>query len=190
MSHAAFDNEHRLTTDRITKRKEGKVTIEVALFLSLKSLALSVLSLGTRVVSYCTLTRTAGTDPPDYAILSASTHGLMEEEGAERGRKGTSNSEGGDDDVTIILSPTSLSSPKDSISSAPQSSFAILSPEDGKVMYTFVPNTPTAHSDIDRAVPSSPTHFFSAEGLNVLSGESPLFSSEGLSLSLKRCSNV
>ena len=192
MSHAAFDNEHRLTTDRITKRKEGKVTIEVALFLSLKSLALSVLSLGTRMVSYCTLTGTAGTDPPDYAILSASTHGLMEEEGegAGRGRKGTSNSEGGDDDVTIILSPTSLPSPKDSISSAAKSSFAILSAEDGKVMYTFVPNTPTAYSDIDRAVPSTPTHFFCAEGLNVLSGESPLFASEGLSLSLKRCSNA
>lgn len=189
MSHAVFDSEHRLTTDRITMRKEGKVTIEVALYLSLKSLALSVVSLFNRVVSCCSLNRTVDRDPPDYALVSASTHGLMDGEGEGTGGKGGVLN--GEEDVTIILSPTSLYSPtpKDAISSAPKSSFAILSVEDGKVMYTFVPNNPTAHSDIDRAVPTA-TPFFRAEGLNVLSGESPLFASEGLSLSLKRYSNI
>lgn len=188
MVHAAFDNEHRLTTDRITKRKEGKVTIEVALLQSLKSISLSVSSLVTRLIAYCASMRTTGTEPVDYAMLSASTHGLIEG-GAGGRRRGASNSEiTEDDDVTITLSPTSLH-PIPNATSSPiaKSSPTSIRPDDGKVIYTFVPNTPSAYSDLDRALPAAP--FFQAEGLNVLSGETPLFAPEGLALSLRRYGN-
>jgi hypothetical protein len=109
MTHAAFDNEHRLTTDKITKRTEGKVATEVALYQSIKSLILSIISLcyqishawntgsmssllsifqsngnatdaaGSQMGSVKKRGREEGRGPVDYNMLPGSTHGLMDE---------------------------------------------------------------------------------------------------------------
>ena len=42
VSHAAFDSEHRLTSNLIIKRKTGKINIEIALFQSIKTLSLTI----------------------------------------------------------------------------------------------------------------------------------------------------
>jgi hypothetical protein len=203
MTHAAFDKEHRLTTDRITKRVEGKVTIEVALLLSLKGMFLGIFAaflaavkaypIGGRGSVPGTETAVPGRsrskiDSSAYESVSVSRHGLMAEEEKDGGTDGDSDREmelvregsSTDDDVTIILSPQSLIADV----SQSKSPFTILPCEDGRVTYTFLTNTPTAHTDLERS--QSQETLFKADGINVLSGEANLFSSEGLTLVLKR----
>ena len=255
MTHAAFDNEHRLTTDKITKRTEGKVATEVALYQSIKSLILSMISLfyqishawntgtmtsllsiyqtngsasdvaGSQMGSVKKRGREQGRGPVDYNMLPGSTHGLMDEgeiygngivenedenedeneNGIENGSddkfkikngsRNESKSENGsmsvddDDEVTINLSPSkspmhALNGKSTTLSSSPSSS-SIDIIDSGKTSYSFLPNTPTAHTDIENTAPSSEI-FFKAEGINVLCGESNLFSSDGLMLQLRR----
>lgn len=212
MTHAAFDKEHRLTTDKITKREEGKVTIEIALLLSLKAMFVGIYATLTAAVNALTEaiqargsapgTALAGrgtfkNDTSDYEAVSVSRHGLMAEEekdgdrdmdregNRDRNRDGEEDlvREGSstDDDVTIILSPLSPI-PAQHPSKIPSS---VLYPDDGKVAYTFLNNTPTAHTDLER--PQSLGHFFKAEGINVLSGDANLFCADGLTMVLKRC---
>jgi hypothetical protein len=250
MTHAAFDNEHRLTTDKITKRTEGKVATEVALYQSIKSLILSIISLfyqishawntgsmtsllsifqsngsendvtGGQMGSVKKRGREEGRGPVDYNMLPGSTHGLMDEgriygkeeneddneneNGIENesdsknriknGSRNESKGENGnmtvddDDEVTINLSPSkspmhALNGKSSTLSSSPSSS-SIDIIDSGKTSYSFLPNTPTAHTDIENAVSSE--IFFKAEGINVLCGETNLFSSDGLMLQLRR----
>lgn len=253
MTHAAFDNEHRLTTDKITKRTEGKVATEVALYQSIKSLILSIINLfyqilhawntgtmtsllsifqsngsasdvaGSQMGSVKKRGREEGRGPVDYNMLPGSTHGLMDEgriygkeenedendndteNGIENGshnknriKNGSKNESKGengnmsvddDDEVTINLSPSkspmhALNGKSSTLSSSPSSS-SIDIIDTGKTSYSFLPNTPTAHTDIENTAPSSEI-FFKAEGINVLCGESNLFSSDGLMLQLRR----
>lgn len=249
MTHAAFDNEHRLTTDKITKRTEGKVATEVALYQSIKSLILSIISLfyqishawntgtmtsllsifqsngsesdvaGRQMGSIKKRGRDKGRGPVDYNMLPGSTHGLMDEgriyakeeneednenDGIEIGsdkekkmKNGSRNenksenrnmSVDDDDEVTINLSPSkspmhAINGKSTTLSSSPSSS-SIDIVDSGKTSYSFLPNTPTAHTDIENTVSSE--IFFKAEGINVLCGETNLFSSDGLMLQLRR----
>lgn len=254
MTHAAFDNEHRLTTDKISKRTEGKVATEVALYQSIKGLIMSMISLFYQIShAWNTGTMTSllsifqsngsasdiaggkmGNDkkrgreegrgrPVDYNMLPGSTHGLMDEgriygkeenendenengngKGIENGsdnknemkngHRKESKSENGkmsaddDDEVTINLSPSkspmhALNGKSSTLSSFTSSS-SIDIIDSGKTSYSFLPNTPTAHTDIENTISSDV--FFKAEGINVLCGETNLFSSDGLMLQLRR----
>ena len=203
MTHAAFDKEHRLTTDRIMMRVEGKVTIEVALLLSLKAMFLGIFAaLAAAVKAFPMGGRGSvpGTAAPsrsrskmgtsEYEAVSVSRHGLMADEekdgdiDRERDRdmyvKFADDGSNTDDEVTIIVSPH-LNAPAAATSKIPPS---MLPPDDGKVTYSFLNNTPTAHTDLERTQSLGP--FFKADGINVLSGESSLFCSDGLTMVLKR----
>ena len=150
-----------------------------------------------------------GRVPIDYNMLPGSTHGLMDEgriygkeenennnqnengsrNESKREKNDLNNNNNDDDEVTITLSPSS--SPmhtKKGISStltpSSSSSSSIDVSESGKTTYSFLPNIPTAHTDIENSISSE--IFFKAEGINVLCGEVNLFSSDGLMLQLKR----
>jgi Uncharacterised protein family (UPF0014) len=204
MTHAAFDKDHRLTTDRITMRVEGKVTIEVALLLSLKGMlqgifaaflaAVKASPIGARGIVSGTGITVSGKSRPkvdssDRESVSVSRHGLMADEEKGGGRDGYIEMEmelyregsSTDDDVTVILSPHSLVADV----SRSKSPFTVLPCADGKVTYSFLSNTPTAHTDLER--PQSLGPIFKADGINVLSGEENLFCSDGLTMVLKRC---
>ena len=148
--------------------------------------------------------------PIDYNMLPGSTHGLMDEgriygkeenennnenENENGGRdeskreKNDLNSNNDDDEVTVALSPSSSPMHKrNGISStiipSSSSSSSIDVSENGKTTYFFLPNIPTAHTDIENLISSE--IFFKAEGINVLCGETNLFASDGLMLHLKR----
>ena len=232
MTHAAFDDEHRLTTDKITKRIEGKVATEVALYQSLKYLTSVTINLVYQISAACSTGsyssilsvfqsnvverdvgvgqagnvkkrgRREGRGPADYNMLPGSTHGLMDEgrifgkeehengHGSRNGskRENADTNTDNDDEVTITLSaplsPIHKTDDAASVLSPSSSSSSIDDFENGKTTYSFLPNTPTAHTDIEVSVSSE--LFFKAEGINVLCGDMNLFSSDGLMLQLKR----
>lgn len=183
MTHAAFDNDHRLTTNRIVKRVEGKVTIEVALLMSI----LGMFSTVKDIIIACRDRMTSIT--PESTGMSRERSGNYAQLPGMGGKgKAQSESSMEDDDVTIILSPSVLHPHTASLSTG-LSSKALLTvdsggPDDGKVSYSFILNTPTAHTDLEREL--SPDPLFQAEGINVLSGTTNLFSSDGLTLNLRR----
>ena len=216
MTHAAFDKEHRLTTDRISMRAEGKVTIEVALFLSLKSMFLRIFSALKAAAKAFPVPvpavarvregssgavrpsrRTAKSGSLDYESVSISAHGLLVDEegdsGADR-EAGRERDRDRDRDEEVL---TECSSTDDNITIVlsplslhpgipPNSSIPAPLSDSGKATYSFLCNSPTAHIDLERA--QSLEAFFRADSINVLSGEANLFCSDGLTMTLKRFS--
>ena len=159
ITKGVFDNEHRLTEGRIIKRSTGKMGIEQVVYRSIISFCNFI---GSKLKTCCSC---FGSNRSQYeGIELNSVHG------------GDSNSN--IDDTIVFESNQKLH--KDTNGSKDEEKNGILnvkklSFETGRVIITQLANTPLTRSDIDRTLSLNNDILFCTTGLNVLSGEIPLF---------------
>ena len=230
MTHAAFDEEHRLTSNRIVKRAEGKVTIEMAVLLSLKSSFVGTFSSISNIINKCkcliyhlnpTSSSCSSSSPSSTSLSTSGQRGLvLGGVGADYKMAPNGSSSHGflDTETDVEAKEEEVDAVKDKIADvttilgakdpmltsvehiSPQKSsiFQTIQIEkkkmlameqklccNGKVSYVFTPNIPQCNGDLEKSL--SPDPFFRADGINVLSGEYPLFCANGLMLELRRC---
>ena len=187
MKHGAFDEEHRLTNNKIIKKLEGKITIEIAIWRFFKSILFTSIHIGSNffnrfLMSHFTSSsgrEGLGSDSvrptADYEMVQngLSSHGFLSTE--TEIEIGTVT----DDDVTITFGgKNSISTTQKVQGSVPESTRA------KKASHVLSENVPDGHLDLEMEL--SPDAFFKADGINVLSGDIPLFDGNGLMIQLRR----
>ena len=188
MKHGAFDEEHRLSTNKIIKKLEGKVTIEIAILRFFQSTFFTSIEIASNFFNRYFISRFtsssghgdelrshSGNPPTDFDILpnGSSSHGFLSTE--REVEIGTVT----DDDVTITFGgKNSILLPQKILGNVPESN------GNNKASHILSENVPDGHLDLEMEL--SPDAFFNAEGINVLSGNIPLFDQNGLKFQLRR----
>jgi hypothetical protein len=140
MTHGVFDNEHRLTNDKVKKRLEGKITIEYALFLSIKGFLISTYNLVNKLIFQREIID--GSVSPGYEKIDlTSTHGFSVEN-QENGKIDDKLSSSVDDEDEIVFNALDNKE--------------VRGIDDGKVTYSILSNTPTGHMDLERPLERAP----------------------------------
>ena len=190
MKHGAFDEEHRLSTNKIIKKLEGKITIEIAVLKFFQSTFFISIEIASNIFNRYLISRftsssshgeelrsDSGNPPTDFDLLpnGSSSHGFLSTEREREIEIGTVT----DDDVTISFGGKNpiLFSEK-ILGNVPEST------GNNKASHILSENVPDGHLDLEMEL--SPDAFFNAEGINVLSGNIPLFDENGLKIQLRR----